>query len=98
LHAVNWVELRYLERREQLPVGDPLRQFMEVVGVELSTELSPAYLERAADLKARYPPIALGDCFAVALAQTLSATLITTDRNELQKVADAGTCAIVFLR
>ena len=41
---------------------------------------------------------ALGDCFAVALAQTLGSMLITTDRSELQKIADKKECAILFLR
>ena len=40
----------------------------------------------------------MGDCFAVALAQTLGAMLITTDRSELQKIADKKECAILFLR
>lgn len=98
LHAINWVEIRYLEQRGQLPEDNPFRQFIETVGVEISTEISPTYLERVAFLKAHNPPIALGDCFAAALAQTLGAMLITTDRGELQKIADKKECAILFLR
>jgi len=98
LHAVNWVEIRYIEQRGQLPKDNPFQQFIETVSVQISTELGSAYLEKVAALKASHPPIALGDCFAVALAHGLDATLITTDRGELEKIADAGECKILFLR
>lgn len=98
LHAVNWVEVRYLEQRGQFSGDGLFRRLIETVGVEISADLGPSLLEKAARLKADYSPIALGDCFAVALAQTLATTLITTDRGELQKVAEANTCDILFLR
>ena len=98
IHAVNWTEVRYLERRGQLPKDKSLQEFTSQVDISISNELSPAFREGVALLKAEYPPIALGDCFAVALAQALDATLVTTDRSELEKLAVEGICKILFLR
>ena len=53
---------------------------------------------RAVALKAHQAPITLCDVFAVALAQETGATLLTTDRGELEKLSTAGICAIEFIR
>ena len=98
IHAVNWVEVRYLEKRGRLPAETSFQAFVERLGIKVSTDLRPELLDEVARLKAEYPPIALGDCFAVALAQTLRSALISTSRTELEKVASAGECEIIFLR
>jgi len=98
LHAVNWVEIRYLEQRSQASSVNSLRQFIDQANVEVIGNFDFKYLDRVASLKAFRTPIALGDCFAVALAQVLDAILVTTDRGELEKIASTGECKILFLR
>jgi predicted nucleic acid-binding protein len=99
LHPVNWVEVRYLQIRGRFTLqAKSLDAFATAFQIEIVKELDPIYLERAAQVKAAYAPIALGDVFAVALAQHLNVPLVTTDRGEMQKIADAGECDIVFLR
>ena len=98
LHAINWVEVRYLEQRGRTPPSPPFSEFLATFGVTVSSELSRSFLEQVVSLKAKFPPIALGDCFAVALAQNLHAALVTTDRGELERIAEAGECQILFVR
>jgi PIN domain nuclease of toxin-antitoxin system len=98
IHAVNLVEVRYyLLRRGQadLRVGD---QQIGAAGIEVVRSLDEDLLAVAVQLKAQYPPIALGDVFGVALAAQRNATFLTTDRGELEKVTAAGVCRIEFLR
>jgi uncharacterized protein with PIN domain len=98
VHGVNLVEVQYILRR----VGDEVaRNAMERLwdaGVQIARDMDDRLLATAAQLKAEFPPIALGDVFAVALAVQRNAPLMTTDRGELEKVAAAGVCSIEFLR
>lgn len=98
IHAINWIEVRYLEKRGHFQTNRSSLDFIRATGVMVSSDLTPLFIETVASLKADYPPIALGDCFAVALAQTLDAPLVTADHGELDKVASAGVCHILFLR
>ena len=98
IHAVNHVEVQYTLRR----LGERALQLglerMRAVGIEVARDMNDQFLARAARLKVDYAPIALGDTFAVARAVERDATLLTTDRGELEKVALAGVCRIEFLR
>ena len=60
--------------------------------------ISDDLIAQVVSLKTDFTPIALGDTFAVGLAVIREATLVTTDRGELQKIATAGACNIEFLR
>lgn len=42
--------------------------------------------------------LALGDSFGLALCRREGATFYTADRGEIQAVADAGLCAVTFIR
>jgi PIN domain nuclease of toxin-antitoxin system len=98
IHAVNWIELRYLERRGHFPNTTSISDFLKLTGIAVSNELALPFSDKVASFKANYPPFALGDCFAVALAQILDATLVTADHGELDKVADANECPVLFIR
>ena len=71
---------------------------MNEAGIRVVYRMDEPLLAQAAELKAHHAPIALGDIFAVALAIRERATLLTTDRRELEKIAAAGLCQIEFLR
>lgn len=66
------------------------------MGIEIVAPAGP--WRAAARLKAKWKRVSLADCFALATAQTLAATLLTTDRHELEPLAEAGVCSIRFLR
>ncbi len=98
IHAVNLVEVSYfLVRRGELALRVGMER-VEAAGVKVARDMDDALLAAATQVKAHQAPVALGDAFAVALAVQRQATLLTTDRGELQKVADAGICSIEFLR
>ncbi len=99
IHAVNVVEFQYLLlRKGGVASWELAAARFKAAGVETVRLMDDELLGTAARLKAFNAPIALGDVFAVALTVHRSATLLTTDHGELEKVAAAGVCSIEFLR
>ena len=98
IHGVNLVEVRYRLQRLDATLAEATLSTLFATGVDIDRDLSDELLTIAATLKATRAPIALGDTFAVAAAIRHGATLATTDRGELEKVAAAGICQIEFLR
>jgi PIN domain nuclease of toxin-antitoxin system len=98
MHAVNFVEVQYRLLRQSAGILATGLSRMLAVGIEIARDVEDDLLANAARLKVAQAPIALGDTFAVALAVKHGATLVTTDRGELEKVGAAGVCAIEFLR
>ncbi len=98
IHAVNSVEVRYYLLRRGQRAFDVGMARIAAVGIEVVRVMDDGLLALATRLKAEQTPIALGDVFAVALTVKMDATLLTTDRAELEKVARAGVCPIEFLR
>lgn len=79
IHAVNASEVAYHLIRFGLP---PLVAFRLAAprGVLIVEELHRQLWERSAVLKAEYRNLALGDCVAISLAESLGAELLTGDR------------------
>jgi PIN domain nuclease of toxin-antitoxin system len=98
MHAVNALEVHYHFLRQGEPALEIAKRHMSEAGIQIVHAMDEDLLASAARLKAHYAPIALGDVFAVALAEREDATLLTTDRAELEKIAAAGVCTIEFLR
>jgi len=98
IHGVNLVEVRYRLQRLDAALAEAALSTLFATGMEVDRDLSDELLTIAARLKATQAPIALGDTFAVAAAIRRGATLVTTDRGELEKVAAVGVCQIEFLR
>ena len=97
IHAVNLVEVNYFFMRRSVP-EEHAAERLKASAVEIVQSIDDEMLSIASRLKAHQTPIALGDTFAVALAVTRDATLLTTDRAELEKIMAAGLCEIEFLR
>lgn len=84
MHAINVCEVAY----HLIKFG-----FIESIAYDLATpggvtvidDVRPALWKRAASLKAQHKNLALGDCIAIALAETLDADILTGD-NDFQKV------------
>ncbi len=98
IHAVNLVEVQYYLLRRGQQAFDLGLARMRAAGVRLERPMNERFLMTATRLKAHHAPISLADSFAVAMAVEREATLVTTDRGELEKVDAAGVCAIEFLR
>ena len=79
MHAVNASEVAYHLIRFGLP---PALAFWLAAptGVVIVEDLERRLWERSALLKAEYRNLALGDCVAVSLAESLGAELVTGDR------------------
>jgi uncharacterized protein with PIN domain len=98
IHAVNFAEVCYVLLRRNPGHYQRAVDLLMGTGIGISRDMGDVLLNEVARLKANFAPIALGDAFAVANAVVTGATLITTDRSELEKVAEAGICAVEFLR
>jgi PIN domain nuclease of toxin-antitoxin system len=79
MHAVNASEVAYHLIRFGLP---PVLAFRLAVpkGIVIVEDLERRLWERSALLKAEYRNLALGDCVAISLAESLDAELVTGDR------------------
>ena len=77
--VVNWVEVFYhfIRRAGQEIAGRIIRD-TEELPIEVIDTVSPPVRRAAAILKAHYP-MSLADCFLCAVAQSLSATIVTKD-------------------
>lgn len=98
MHAVNLVEVLYQVERRQANSIEGILDRLTGVGIEIVPGIDDEMIQIAVNLKAHHTPIALGDVFAVSLAVSREATLLTTNRGELGKNATAGICQIEFLR
>lgn len=78
MHSVNASEVAYHLIRFGLP---PTLAFRLAVprGVVIVEDLERRLWERSAVLKAEYRNLALGDCVAISLAESLDAELVTGD-------------------
>lgn len=98
IHVINLCEVYYdLCRRADQSRADRLEAILHGYGLELDDSLSDLW-KPAGTLKAEWRRVSLADCFALALAMRENATLVTTDHNELDPIAEADLCAIEFIR
>ncbi len=98
MHSVNLLEVHYRLLRDGERAYEVGCSRIGALGLNVVWEMDETMMRVAAELKAFRAPIALGDVIAVALAITRKATLLTTDRAELQKIREAGLCEIEFVR
>jgi len=99
VHAVNLCEVYYDclkvadEATAQAVLGD-----LNAAGVVTISDMDASLWQQAARLKARIRRISLADCFALALAQHVRGSLVTSDHREFDPIAQSGLCDIVFIR
>lgn len=68
------------------------------MGIRIVESMSGDFWRAAAKIKATQKRVSLADCFAIALAQRLGASILTTDHHEFDSVAQAQLCAVTFIR
>ncbi len=97
-HTVNFCEVYYLlHRAGGASEADRAIWVLQSLGVITETDLRLETWRNAAVIKARCPGISLADCYCAALAQLVEGEAVTKD-GDFAEFADAGVCAVRFLR
>lgn len=97
-HAINLCEVFYQFHRaggESAATG--AISDLQRMNVIERADFDSAFWQDAGKLKAG-GGVSLADCFAIALTNRLSGSLLTSDHHELDAVAAAGICPITFIR
>lgn len=99
VHLLNVCEVYYhVYRRAGKERASKLEVILKSYGFDLIDSLVPVLWQEASELKAEWRRVSLADCFALALAIREKATLVTSDRHELEPIAQAGLCPFRFIR
>ena len=98
-HALNLCEVYYdFHRASGESVAENAIVDLEKLGVQASEALTPDVWRKAAEIKSVHRRISLADCFALTLAASLDAELLTADHHELDAILKHGICRIRFIR
>ncbi len=98
-HVVNLCEVFYdFHRSCGEVVALAALNDLATAGVNERDQMSTALWQDAGALKANHRRVSLADCFAIALARKLEATILTADHHEFDPLALQGVCAIEFIR
>ncbi len=98
-HVLNLMEVFYhVSRKIDVLSAQNAMQQLAADGLLRDETLDAAFCEDAAQFKADWKKVSLADCCGVALARRLGAQFVTTDRHELQILADNGVTDIHFTR
>lgn len=99
VHAINVCEVYYdLYRRDGEEIADGVKEILEGYGFEVDEAVPSALWRASGKLKAEWKQVSLADCFAVALTTQEAGTLVTSDHHELDRLAEAKICPILFIR
>jgi uncharacterized protein with PIN domain len=99
IHAVNACEVYYdLHRRGNAADAESLETLFARYDLELHEHMPSELWRQAGHLKADWRRVSLADCFALALTRREGGTLVTSDHHELDPVARAAICPILFIR
>lgn len=71
---------------------------MQSLGIIIREDMDHAFWQTVGKLKASIRRISLADCCAIATAQKLNGTLITTDHHEFDPIVEMKICPILFIR
>lgn len=98
VHAVNACEVQYDSVRSAgAELCDLTVRAIELAGVSIDRRLDPAFCRRVAILKGTVRA-SLADCFAIALANELDATVLTSDHHEFDAILANAVCRVIFIR
>lgn len=98
-HALNLAEVFYdTSRQLGISIAREALESFKRDGLIRREDMDIPFMEDAAQLKADWKRVSLADCCGVALARRLGAQFVTTDRHELQILADNGVADVHFTR
>lgn len=99
IHAVNLCEVYYdFLKGDGVQEAERITQELIDAGVNVRSDLDDAFWRAIASYKATIRRISLADCFALALANKLGGTVLTSDRKEFEPVRILNICPITFIR
>ncbi|HEY3875814.1 MAG TPA: type II toxin-antitoxin system VapC family toxin [Candidatus Kapabacteria bacterium] len=99
IHAVNLCEVYYdFIRVAGEQHADRIVQDTLSYGIKVIEQMDADLWKKAGIYKATLKKLSLADCFALATAKRLNATLVTSDHKEFDKVAALDICKILFNR
>ncbi len=97
-HAINLCEVYYdFHRDAGEAAAEGAVADLKALGIIERNDLDEALWKDTGKLKAR-GKISLADSLAIALTNRVGGTLLTSDHHELDAVASAGICSIIFIR
>lgn len=97
-HTVNLCEVYYLlYRAGGADEADRAIDVLRSLGVLTENDMRLETWRNAAVVKAGFPGISLADCYCAALAQLVHGEVATKD-SDFAEFAEAGVCAVRFLR
>lgn len=99
IHAINLCEIYYQFRRCS---GDGTARNaitdIESLGIKERNDMNREFWLKAGAIKGDLKRLSLADCMCIALAQELGASVVTTDRHEMEPIRASGICPIIFIR
>ena len=98
-HVLNLCEVFYnFHRAGGSEVAASAMKDLSLGGVVERAEITTAFLQTVWSLKSVHRRVSLADCFAVALANQLGATVLTADHHEFDALARQSVCSVRFIR
>jgi len=99
IHAVNVCEVfyKYAHHTDAETVETAIADLSRS-GIDINRDLDDKFSREVGQLKMKLQSPSLADCFCVALAIRLGATLLTADRPDFEPDAREGLCAVQFIR
>lgn len=92
IHPVNWIEIHYKVRKwNGEEWADATTEFLHRAGVALLDIGGDDFRRRISTIKHSYPDLSLADCHAIALAEWLGGTVVTSDK----RMSDASDIAVI---
>jgi len=100
IHAINMCEVYKdcLSRGENRIEADQLVEALYSTGLVVREDMDATLWKEAAEFKATIRRISYADCIALSITNRLSGILYSSDRHELEPVAENGICQIRFIR
>lgn len=98
-HALNLCEVYYdVHRSRGEARAESFLSALVADGLIERSDLDPAFWREVGRMKSGLGRISLADACGVALTQRAAGHFVTSDHHELDRVASAGACPILFIR
>lgn len=99
VHSINLCEVFYhVRRRKGERAAQDAYAAIQRLRLNIREDMDEDFWQSAARIKADYARVSLADCLCVSLANRVGAETVTTDRHEIEALADAGVCKARFIR
>ena len=98
-HAINLCEVYYdCLKRDDKNLADELLEELWEVGLVRREDIDEEFWKSVGRIKADIRKVSLADSFAIALAQRMDGTVLTSDHHEFDRIADESVCNVKFIR